>query len=153
MASQYDTEIKAQALTLLRLGKPASHIAVELEIPERTVSHWALRWREIAAEEGDKELSDEDYRLSLRVGELIHEALDQLEGREDLYKYLVPLNIVRGTSIDKILKRKEAKHPPVKAENVLIIVNAQKPETIEGELVEPSEDDQDGSGGVPVPNG
>ena len=135
MASQYDTDTKAQALTLLRLGKPASHVAVELEIPERTVSHWALRWREIAAEEGDKTLSDEDYRLSIRVGELIHEALDQMEGREDLYKYLVPLNIVRGTSIDKILKRREAKHPPAQAQNVLIVVNAQRPETIEGEVV------------------
>ena len=82
MASQYDTETKAQALTLLRLGKPASHVAVELEIPERTVSHWAQRWREIAAEEGDRILTDEDYRLALRTSQLLHDALDQMEERK-----------------------------------------------------------------------
>lgn len=140
MASQYDTETKAQALTLLELGKPASHVAGELKLPERTVQHWAQRWRRIAAEEGDRILTDDDYRLALRVGELIHDALDQMVDRDDLYKYLVPLNIIRGTAIDKILKRREAKHQPpaIPSQNVLIIVNAQPPpgygETVEGSV-------------------
>lgn len=142
MASQYDTETKAQALALLELGNPASHVAQELSIPERTVSRWAGRWRQMAAEEGDRILTDEDYRLAVRTSQLLHDALDQMEGKEDLWKYLVPLNIVRGTSIDKILKRKEAKQP-VQATNVLIVVNAQKPETIEGEVVREA-DGQDG---------
>lgn len=139
MPSQYDTETQAQALALLEMGKPASHVASEMSLPERTVSRWALRWREMAADEGDKLLTDEDYRLAVRTSQLLHDALDQMEGREDLWKYLVPLNIVRGTSIDKILKRKEAKQPPVAAQNVLIVVNAQPPEPIEGEVTEVTE--------------
>ena len=59
MASQYSTEVKAEALALLQLGEPASHVAQDKGIPERTVQHWASRWREIAAEEGDKILTDE----------------------------------------------------------------------------------------------
>ena len=106
MPSQSDTETHAQALALIRLGKPASHVAQELHLPERTVQHWGQRWREIAEEEGDKILTDEDYRLSIRTSQLIHDALDQMEGRDDLWKYLVPLNVIRGTAIDKIIKRK-----------------------------------------------
>ncbi len=144
MPSQYDTETKAQALALLRWGKPAQHVAVELGIPERTVQNWAQRWRQIAAEQDDKELLDEHYRIARRAMELTHEALDRLADVDDIHKYLVPLNIVAGTHVDKILKRKEAKHPPVQAQNVLIVVNAQKPEqVIEGEVVRETED-QDG---------
>ena len=159
MASQYDTETKAQALALLELGKPASHVAQEVRIPERTVSRWAMRWREMAAQEGDRLLTEEDYRLAVRTSQLLHDALDQMEGRDDLHKYLVPLNIVRGTAIDKILKRKEAKNLPVQAQNVLIVVNALEPVTgqddqagsIEGEVIR-EDDDQDGPR-LPVPTG
>ena len=154
MASQYDTETKAQALALLELGNPASHVAQELSIPERTVSRWAGRWRQMAAEEGDRILTDEDYRLAVRTSQLLHDALDQMEGKEDLWKYLVPLNIVRGTSIDKILKRKEAKHSPVQAQNITINFISQErpqesPDIIEGEIVK---NDDDG-GKALVPDG
>ena len=141
MASQYDTETKAQALALLELGQPASHVAQEMSIPERTVSRWAGRWRQMAAEEGDRLITDEDYRLAVRTSQLLHDALDQMEGKEDLWKYLVPLNIVRGTSIDKILKRKEARHSPVQAQNITINFISQKPpdqespDIVEGEIV------------------
>jgi hypothetical protein len=137
MPSQYDTETKAQALALLELGKPASHVAQEMSIPERTVSRWAMRWREMAAEEGDRILTEEDYRLAVRTSQLLHDALDQMEGKEDLWKYLVPLNIVRGTSIDKILKRQEPKYQPsAQAQNITINFISQKPpDVIEGEIV------------------
>ncbi len=150
MPSQYDTETKAQALALLELGKPASHVAQEMSLPERTVSRWAMRWRQMAAEEGDRILTEEDYRLAVRTSQLLHDALDQMEGKEDLWKYLVPLNIVRGTAIDKILKRQEPKYAPaVQAQNVLIVLNAKEPETIEGEVVK--DDDDEGKSVVPVP--
>jgi hypothetical protein len=137
MPSQYDTETKAQALALLELGKPASHVAQEMSIPERTVSRWAMRWREMAAEEGDRILTEEDYRLAVRTSQLLHDALDQMEGKEDLWKYLVPLNIVRGTSIDKILKRQEPKYQPsAQAQNITInFISQKRPDVIEGEIV------------------
>ncbi len=140
MASQYDTETKAQALALLELGKPASHVAQEMAIPERTCQRWAMRWREMAAEEGDKILTDEDYRLAVRTSQLLHDALDQMEGKEDLWKYLVPLNIVRGTAIDKILKRQEPKYQPsLQAQKITINFISQKnpnsPDVVEGEVV------------------
>ena len=68
MASQYDTETKTQAEALLELGKPASHVAQEMSILERTRQRWATGWQQMAAEEGDR----------------LHEALDQMEGEEDL---------------------------------------------------------------------
>jgi hypothetical protein len=142
MASQYDTETKAQALALLELGKPASHVAQEMRVPERTVSRWAMRWRQMAAEEGDRLLTDEDYRLAVRTSQLLHDALDQMEGKEDLWKYLVPLNIVRGTAIDKILKRQEPKYQPsLQAQKITINFISQKPpdqespDVVEGEVV------------------
>ncbi len=142
MPSQYDTETKAQALALLELGKPARHVAQEMAIPERTCQRWAVRWRQMAAEEGDKILTDEDYRLAVRTSQLLHDALDQMEGKEDLWKYLVPLNIVRGTSIDKILKRQEPKYQPnLQAQNITINFISQSPpdqedhDTVEAEVI------------------
>lgn len=151
MPSQYDTETHAQALALIQLGKPASHVAQDLQLPERTVQNWALRWRQIAAEEGDRILTDEDYRLAVRTSHLIHDALDQLEGRPDTYKHLVSLNVIRGTAIDKILKRKQGAQPTVNADKVLIVVNAAKPDIIEGEVVRDEPPGDDGSGGALVP--
>ncbi len=148
MATQYDTETKAQALALLELGKPASQVAQEMSIPERTCQRWAMRWRQMAAEEGDKILTDEDYRLAVRTSQLLHDALDQMEGKEDLWKYLVPLNIVRGTSIDKILKRKEAKHSPVQAQNITInFISEERPDegprdVVEGEVVKDDDEEE-----------
>ena len=142
MGSKYDTNAKAQALALLELGKPASHVAQELVIPVRTVQRWAVGWREMAAKEGDKALTDRDYRLSIRVEELLHVALDQLEERGELYKQLIPLNAIRGTSVDKILKRQEAKHQPqAQAQSIQINFIVQPPppdrdDAIEGEVIE-----------------
>jgi hypothetical protein len=98
----------------------------------------------MAAEEGDKILTDEDYRLAVRTSQLLHDALDQMEGKEDLWKYLVPLNIVRGTSIDKIIKRKEAKYAPPSAQTVTVnFVFAESPredpDVVEGEIVKGDE--------------
>jgi hypothetical protein len=54
--------------------------------------------------------------------------------RDDLYKYLVPLNIVRGTAIDKILKRQEK--PAIQAQNIQInFISQAPPDIVEGEVV------------------
>lgn len=142
MPSQYDLDTKAQALALVALGKPAEHVAVELGIPKRTVNAWAQRMRQIAIEQDDKTIYDEDYRIVLRTGEMIHDALDDLAEQPDKHRFLVPLNIVRGTHIDKIFKRRElAGGPPVQEQrNYLIIVNAAPPEEpnapVRGEVID-----------------
>ena len=141
MASQYDVETKAQALALVRMGKPAKHVAVELGLPVRTVQTWASEQRQMALEEDDRIIADQDYHLVIRTGELIQDALEELaESDQPLYKYLVPLNIVRGTPQDKILRRKESKGTTVHTYGPTIIVtNAQAPDTVTGEVVESPE--------------
>ncbi len=58
-----------------------------MPIPERTVSHWAMRWREMAVEERDRLSADEEYRLAVRTSQLLHDAIDQMQGKEDPGKY------------------------------------------------------------------
>ena len=54
---------------------------------------------------------------------------------------------MRGTSIDKILKRKEVKHSPVQAQKITIDLISQKPpdleapDIVEGEVVKDNDDD------------
>lgn len=124
----------------MRQGRSAVRAASELGIPSRTVSSWYERWREVARETEDKELYDDDYRICRKSSGLIFDGLDQLQGRDDVYKYLVPLNIIHGTSEDKILKRQEPKYGlMVKATGPIVIVcNAQAP-VIEGECTDVTE--------------
>lgn len=117
MPSQYSSDIKARALALLTAGEPASHVAATLRaedpastLSERTVQFWASRFRQIALNEDDKTLIDEDYRIALRYSELLHLAADYI-GEDDTgeraAKALYGINAARGTSVDKILKRQE----------------------------------------------
>ena len=133
----YSDEQRSQAQALMRQGKTALAAADELGIPDRTVSNWFERWRAVARETEDRELYDDDYRIARKSGGIIHEGLDQLQGRDDVYKFLVPLNIIRGTSVDKILKRQEPKYGlSIKATGPIVIVtNAQAP-VIEGECTD-----------------
>ncbi len=155
MASQYDVETKAQALALVRMGKPAKRVAVELGLPIRTVQTWASEQRQMALEEDDRIIADQDYHLVIRTGELIQDALEELAASDQpLYKYLVPLNIVRGTPQDKILRRKESKGTTVHTYGPTLIVSVSREEheremqAIEGEVVR-SDDDP----GEPVAGG
>ncbi len=108
MPSKYEVDTKAEALALVRLGKPAKTAAIELGLPVRTVQEWAQDARQAALEDKDGTILDQDYHVTVRTGELLSEAIEELaESDEKKYKYLVPLNIVRGTHLDKILKRKE----------------------------------------------
>jgi hypothetical protein len=108
MPSQYSTEIKAQALALVRQGETAQNAARILRLPERTVQSWAARLRQIAVEQDDRELLDEDYRLALRSSALIHNAYDTIEESGEEHKHLISLNAIRGTAIDKIIKRNQS---------------------------------------------
>ena len=148
MASQYSVETKAQALALIEWGKPASHVAQEMGLNERTVQMWAKRFREISAKEEDDRLLAEHYRIAEHAFALTHDALDELDEEPEKRKYLVPLNIVGNTHVDKILKRQEAKHSPVQAQNITInFISQERPkelpqeDTVEGEVVK---DDDEG---------
>ena len=79
MASQYSSETKAEVLALVRQGEPADRAGAACGVPARTAQLWAKRFREIAAEEGDREIIDEDYRLAQRSSYLIHDAYDSIE--------------------------------------------------------------------------
>lgn len=94
MPSQYSSETKAEALALLRRGETALATANILGLPERTVSRWALRWRE-ATDGDDSLLADEDTRIALRAGELIHDWLDAAEQLppDQLLKHGLALNV------------------------------------------------------------
>ena len=133
----YDDNQRSWAQALMRQGKSALEAAVLLNIPGSTVGNWFQRWRVVGRETEDRELYDDDYRIARKAGGIIHEGLDQLQGRDDVYKFLVPLNIIRGTSEDKILKRQEPKYGlMVKATGPIVIVtNAQAP-AIEGECTD-----------------
>lgn len=108
MGSSYSTEVQAQALALMRQGETLTAIGARLGVPDRTLRNWRERWREMADEkQEDKALSDDDYRLAHRAGQLLHGYLDSLEDRESpvTLQEATVLNILRGTSSDKIRER------------------------------------------------
>ena len=129
-------EIKAQALVLVDKGYSAQHAARELNIPERSVQRWTERFRALSDNEDDR-LRQDHYRLAQRCVELTHDGLDGIEEDGDAKKHLITLNAILGTNVDKILKRAPAS--PIQAQNVLIVVNAARPDVVEGEVVEASE--------------
>ena len=132
--SQYSTETKAQAMALVRQGVPGSHAAQQLGIPERTVNFWALRLRQIASNETDRDLLDDDYRLALRTGELLHDALDAIHDAGTAEKHLSQLAITRGISLSKIAESKTQGRP--QSGVYVVVLNAAQPLTIEGEARE-----------------
>ncbi len=152
--SQYSVEQKAQALARIRLGEPAKKVALELGYPPRTVQGWAAEMRQSALEENDRIIVDQDYHLVIRTGELLEEAIEDLaDSKEPMYKYLVPLNIVRGTPEDKILKRQEleVKRGQTQAgyaladaiERLAGLTVPERDAIIEGEYVVSTDDDPD----------
>ena len=111
--SLYDSETKAQALALLRQGVTVPHIAGQLSIPERTLQNWAQRWRQMAPEE-DRELIDEEYRISRRGMGLLHKLMDCWEEMPDglMVMFAKEINAVTQTAADKIIRSREASKPP-----------------------------------------
>lgn len=48
-------------------------------------------------------IREQSEAISARAGELIDEALEEIEGEPQKRKWLMQLNAARGTSVDKIL--------------------------------------------------
>src|SRR3990167_6703090 len=104
--NQRTTKQKATVLAAARLGTPTPMIAVETNVPARTVRGWLQQAREKAqAENRDPPLYDGEYRLAFMTQELPEQAVESLKDSDQpLYKYLVPLTVIRGTAIDKIAR-------------------------------------------------
>ena len=133
--SIYPLELRTQAIALYRQCLNASQVARELGLEERTVSNWCRRFRELSTEQEDAKLLDDDYRLASDSGDLLHDALDHIKeaGPEMAVKFIMPLNAVRGTSIDKILERRKAGAPQIHTGPFMvfqeIVVNTPPPPT------------------------
>ncbi|KKM81207.1 hypothetical protein LCGC14_1332000 [marine sediment metagenome] len=95
--SRYTVEEKATALALARQST-ASSAARELEFPESTVRRWVQHY----SESGDNQWDEDNVDVIERSTEITMKGLEQLGGRDDIYKHLMALNAIRGTSIDKL---------------------------------------------------
>lgn len=140
MPSTYSRAVKAEALALVEMGETAQRAAERLNIPERTVSSWALQMREIAPEQEYPKLMAEHYRLARRYMANQHDALDTIEEEGTASKNLHGLIMGGGVSTDKVLKDREPKYGmSLKATGPIVIVcNAQAP-VIEGECTDVTE--------------
>ena len=134
MPSTYSRAQKAEALALVEMGETAKRAAERLNIPERTVSDWALQVRQVAVEQEYPKLMAEHYRLARRYQACQHDALDTIEEEGTAGKYLSQLIVGGGVSTDKVLKDREPKYGlSLKTTGPIVIVcNAQAP-VIEGE--------------------
>lgn len=128
MPSQYSTDVKAQVLAEVAGGEPMLHVARAHGISERTVRTWCQRFRQIATEQDDRELIDEDYRLALRYSAILHDAADYIqadESGERAFKAMIASNAIRGTAVDKIIKRQERNTEAPRGPFIQIIVDGQ----------------------------
>ena len=167
MGHYFRDEIVAQARALALTGYSTRKAAAELQrlFPsEDTPAHPTLvEWRKELSEADHEKLDNNERRIALRADELVEAKLETFEDNLDKVR-LPELVMAAGVYRDKIFKRQDQRQPPVSAQNVLIIVNAQKPETIEGEVVRETEDkdgpraallgpgkDGQDDGGEPVP--
>jgi len=133
--SKYNDSVRAQVLADGELGKTSVSIGRERNLPTSTVGDWLRDAREKAmAENRDPLLVSGEYRRAFMAQQLIEEGMQQLkESGEPLHKYLVPLNIIAGTAIDKVMKSQEK--PNIQAQNVTINVYGEPPPMlIEGEV-------------------
>ena len=109
MGSQYGTETKAEVIEMSRQGVTTPQIAQKLGLPRRTASDWLKAARELAkVEDRDPRLVDREYRLAFMGQELQEVQLAELQAKvdagESILPYMVPLNILKGTSFDKTTK-------------------------------------------------
>ncbi len=120
-----------------RQGVTTPQIAEKLSVPERTARQWLKIARDLAmAKDRDPRLVDGEYRLAY-MGQQIQEAqLEELAAKidagESVLNYIIPVNALKGTSIDKV-----AKQPPtLNAQTININFISQAEPIIEGEVVE-----------------
>lgn len=124
---------RARLIALTGLGHSVADAAERVGTSERTAYRWLARVRELT---DNKPILERWQRVSTQALDLMGDGLDVIEeddsGKSAL-KHLKELNFIAGTGTDKLQKEST---PTVTAQNVLIVVNAQKPDVIEGEVVD-----------------
>src|SRR3990167_5330124 len=115
--SKYPDEVRAQVVAGARAGLPSPRIAAETNVPARTVREWISHAKEQAQLEEVADLADQGKPTT---------------------SLILPVNALRGTAIDKVLKQREQSQPQNLAQ-LVIVVNAAAPLpepeiVIEGEI-------------------
>ncbi len=110
MPSQYSTKVKAEVIEMARQGETSVQIGQETGLPRSTITDWLKAARDLAkAEDRDPRLVDREYRLTFMGQELQEVQLAELQAKvdagESILQYMVPLNILKGTSYDKVQKQ------------------------------------------------
>jgi hypothetical protein len=127
-------EPRARALALVELGHSCEAVGPLVGVHPVTVGRWVKRSRELQEK---KPLVERHTRNAMQALDLIQDAMDLIEEdetRQLALKNLMVLNAVGGTSTDKVQKDTE---PQQQTQNVaIIVVNAQQPDIIEGEVVD-----------------
>ena len=125
-------KVKAEVIAGARAGVPLRIVAAETKVPLRTAEEWVQRAKEAALAEGrDPMLIDGEYRVAFLAQQVNERQLEHLTTKEgdELLKWMVPTNILRGTAIDKIMKQPEKSSSP----NITINVTIQPKPTIEAD--------------------
>lgn len=143
MSHYYRDEIVAQAKALTLVGYSGVRIAKELPAmfpsektpAERTIHEWAKELRESAIEE----MRDDEVRIARRMDTIVHDYLDQIENR-DISPGFSQVMLGWGLAHSKVKETEEVKRkvdPSGKTVGpIVIILNSERPEIIEGEVRE-----------------
>ena len=139
--SKYPDEVRAQVVAGARAGLPSPRIAAETNVPARTVREWISHAKEQAQlENRDPLLMNREYRLAFMAQAINEHQLEEVADLADQGKpttsLILPVNALRGTAIDKVLKQREQSQPQNLAQ-LVIVINAQQqpePDYIEAEI-------------------
>src|SRR3990167_1904401 len=139
--SKYPDEVRAQVAAAARAGLPSPRIAAETNVPARTVREWITHAKEQAQlENRDPLLMNREYRLAFMAQAINEHQLEEVADLADQGKpttsLILPVNALRGTAIDKVLKQREQSKPQNLAQ-LVIVINAQQqpePDYIEAEI-------------------
>lgn len=141
-------EPKVQLLALRDQGYSMAAASELVGVCERTGWNWWNRCREVARNQEIPEIQDGWVRVVRRAQGVQHAVLDVMEDVASVYhdedatkdarllagrtllKHAAMPNFYAGTGTDKLQKDST---PQVNAQNVLIVVNAAKPDTIDVE--------------------
>ena len=110
--SKYPDEVRAQVVAGARAGLPSPRIAAETNVPARTVREWITHAKEQAQlENRDPLLMNREYRLAFMAQAINEHQLEEIADLADQGKpttnLVIPVNALRGTSIDKIMKDRD----------------------------------------------
>ena len=132
---RHPDKIKGQVLAGIREGKTLQTVAAETNVPYRTAADWVQRAREKAlAEHRDPMLTDGEYRVAFLAQQINERQLEHLTTKDgdELLKWMVPTNILRGTAIDKVFKSKESRQPNFSGP-ITIILNAHPSDIVDSD--------------------